>query len=341
MLANLLYLAKGILGRTLYILPRQPERIQIEITNRCNYTCGMCPRESFQLPESDISPDLFRHIIDRITQSPEKRSASRYQVTLTGWGEPLLHPSLVDMIAYTKSKGHTVGITTNGLLLAPFINRFIEMSLDKLTISLDSVEEHDTTGEGHPSNEVVRRNIESLLRQRGPPKKPTVTIQITMHDKKQCLDTVSYAAEAGADRVYLVRLNIPLGRNNFTRPTLEEELNIYKESEKIARRFGLQVDNNYTAFDNRLLRFLYKRLRPAMYRFDRYCPKPYDYLYINIDGKATPCCDLPRYEVGNLLKQDVKNIWQSENMQYFRAHQDEVCGSCDALRLRHLNPGEA
>lgn len=341
MLANLLYLAKGILGRTLYILPQQPERIQIEITNRCNYTCGMCPRESFQLPESDISPDLFRHLIDKITQNPEKKGTSRYQVTLTGWGEPLLHPSLVDMIAYTKSKGHTVGITTNGLLLAPFIDRFIEMSLDKLTISLDSVEEHGTTGEGHPSNEVVRRNIESLLRQRGPQKKPTVTIQITMHDEKQCLNTVSYAAEAGADRVYLVRLNIPLGRNNFMRPTLEEELNIYKESEKIARRFGLQVDNNYTAFDNRLLRFLYKRLRPVMYRFDRYCPKPYDYLYINIDGKATPCCDLPRYEVGNLLKQDVKDIWQSENMQYFRAHQGEVCGSCDALRLRHLNPGEA
>ena len=86
------------------------------------------------------------------------------------------------MIAYTKSKGHTVGATTNGLLLAPFINRFIAMPLDKLTISLDSVEAQDNTGEGHPSNEVVRKNIEALLRQR-PPKKPTVTIQITMHDK--------------------------------------------------------------------------------------------------------------------------------------------------------------
>ena len=72
MLAKLLYLTKGILGRTFYIIPEQPERIQIEITNRCNYTCGMCPRESFQLPESDISPDLFRLIIDRITQGADQ-----------------------------------------------------------------------------------------------------------------------------------------------------------------------------------------------------------------------------------------------------------------------------
>ncbi len=98
----------------------------------------------------------------------------------------------------------------------------------------------------------------------------------------------------GADRVYLVRLNIPVGRDNFKRPSLEEELEIYKESERIAERYGLQVDNNYTAFDHRLFRLLYKKLRPMMYRFDKYCPKPYDYLYINIDGNVTPCCDLSR-----------------------------------------------
>ena len=46
----------------------------------------------------------------------------------------------MDMIVYTKDKGHNVGVTTNGLLLAPFVEIFIEKALDKLTISLDSVE---------------------------------------------------------------------------------------------------------------------------------------------------------------------------------------------------------
>ena len=329
MFTNPLYLIKGVFGRTFYIFPQRPERIQIEITNRCNYTCGMCPRESFNLPEKDIPLDLFKKIIDRLDTS--------YNITLTGWGEPLLHPALMDMIVYTKDKGHNVGVTTNGLLLAPFVEKFIEKSLDKLTISLDSVEESIEVKEGHPSNKVVQKNMESLIRSRGDKKKPMITIQITLHDKKQCLETIKYAGEVGADRVYLVRLNIPFGMNSFKRPNLEEELEIYKESEEIAKKYGLQVDNNFTAFDNQLLRSLYKKLRPMMYRSDKYCPKPYDYLYINIDGKATPCCDLPRHEVGNILKQSIDEIWHSENMQYFRKHQNDVCGTCDALRLKHLN----
>lgn len=178
-----------------------------------------------------------------------------------------------------------------------------------------------------------------LMKYRGGKTRPSVTIQITMHDKRQCLDTIRFAGEVGADRVYLVRLNNPLGNSDFKRPSLEEELEIYKEAEEIAKKYGLQVDNNYTAFDNGLLRLLYKRLRPIMYRFDKYCPKPYDYLYINIDGKATPCCDLPRYEVGNILKQSIDEIWHGENMHYFREHQNDVCGNCDALRLKHINIG--
>ena len=329
MLTNPLYFIKRVLGRTFYVIPKRPERIQIEITNRCNYTCGMCPRESFNLPENDIPYDLFKNIIDHLD--------STYNVTLTGWGEPLLHPALLDMIIYSKDKGHNVGVTTNGLLLAPFIERFIEIPLDKLTISLDSVDESSEVIEGHPSNKVVIKNIESLIKSRGTRKKPIVTIQITMHEKRQCLNTVKYAGEAGANRVYLVRLNIPMGMNGFKRPSLEEEMEIYKESEEIAKKYGLQVDNNYSALDNRLLRSFYKRLRPVMYKFDKYCPKPYDYLYINIDGKATPCCDLPRHEVGNILKQSIDEIWHGENLQYFREHQNDVCGTCDALRLKHLN----
>ena len=329
MLKNSLYLIKGVFGRTFYIFPQRPERIQIEITNRCNYTCGMCPRESFNLPEKDIPLDLFKKIIDRL-ETP-------YNITLTGWGEPLLHPALMDMIVYTKGKGHNVGVTTNGLLLAPFVEKFIWKALDKLTISLDSVEEGSEVVECHPSNKVVQKNIESLIRYRGEKKKPMITVQITMHGKKQCLETVKYAGEVGADRVYLVRLNIPFGMNSFKRPNLEEELEIYKESEEIAKKNGLQVDNNFTAFDNQFLRSLYKKLRPVMYRSDKYCPKPYDYLYINIDGRATPCCDLPRYEVGNVLKQSIDEIWHGENMQYFREHQNDVCGTCDALRLKHLS----
>lgn len=80
-----------------------------------------------------------------------------------------------------------------------------------------------------------------------------------MHDEKQCLDAVRLAGEIGADRVYLIRLNMPMDKSGFKRPGLKEELEIYEKSEQIASEYGLQVDNNYTAFDNILFRFLYKK----------------------------------------------------------------------------------
>ncbi|MDR4509760.1 MAG: radical SAM protein [Candidatus Brocadiaceae bacterium] len=329
MRSGLLYLTKGLIGRTFYCFPQHPERIQIEVTNRCNYTCGMCPRDTFHLPESDIPFDLFKKIIDKIDP--------RYTITLTGWGEPLLHPRLIDMIAYTKRRGHRVGVTTNGLLLATYSERFVDMSLDKLTISLDNIEEDLPVTDAHPANRVVQNNIQSLISYRNDAVLPVITVQITMHNKQQCLNTVNFAGTIGADRVYLVRLNIPFGKSSFKRPTMQEELEIYREAETLAKKYGLQVDSNYTAFNNSVFRLLYKQLRPFLYRFDKYCSKPYDYLYINIEGKVTPCCDLPRHEVGNILKQDLGDIWKSENIQYFRKHQNDICGTCDALRLKHLN----
>ncbi|MCF6158955.1 MAG: radical SAM protein [wastewater metagenome] len=333
MSTNPLSFMKGVIGRTFYVIPQRPERIQIEVTNRCNYRCGMCPREFFRLPEKDIAFHLFTQIVDRLTLP----KFSRYTITLTGWGEPLLHPELINMILYTKHKGYAVGVTTNGSLLASYVESFRKIPLDKLTISLDNIEECNSAGEGHPPDNIVQENIETLIRSRDMKKMPHITIQITMHNKQQCLKTVKFAGEIGADRVYLVRLNNPLGRGGFKRPDLKEELEIYQAAEVIAKNYGLQVDSNYGAFGNGFIRLVYKQVRPVMYRFDRYCSKPYDYVYITIDGKVTPCCDLPRNEVGNILKQNLSEIWHGENIHYFRKHQGEICGKCDTLRLKHFN----
>ena len=48
------------------------------------------------------------------------------------------------------------------------------------------------------------------------------------------------------------------GMNSFKAPNLEEELKRYKELRRDSQKYGLQVDNNFTAFDNQLLRYMYK-----------------------------------------------------------------------------------
>ncbi|WP_180371605.1 radical SAM protein [Neomoorella thermoacetica] len=54
-----------------------------------------------------------------------------------GWGEPLLHPRLFDMMQAAKEQGRRVGFTTNGILLGTAVlERLVEMQSDILGLSV-------------------------------------------------------------------------------------------------------------------------------------------------------------------------------------------------------------
>src|SRR5574341_107478 len=67
------------------------EAFQIEVTSRCTLRCVMCPRAALEneWPALDLSWEAFQ------------RAARAFRhakfVHLQGWGEPLLHPRLLDM----------------------------------------------------------------------------------------------------------------------------------------------------------------------------------------------------------------------------------------------------
>ena len=55
-----------------------------------------------------------------------------------GFGEPLSHPDIVDMVARVKALGAPVELITNGTLLTQEMSgRLIEAGLDVLWVSLD------------------------------------------------------------------------------------------------------------------------------------------------------------------------------------------------------------
>ena len=55
-----------------------------------------------------------------------------------GYGEPLSHPRILDMIEQAKKAGYSVSLITNGILLTEQVTRrLIDLRLDKLWVSLD------------------------------------------------------------------------------------------------------------------------------------------------------------------------------------------------------------
>ena len=129
-----------------------PEKLWIETTNRCNLKCGICFNK--EIPDSkkgNMDLHLYKKIID-------EAQGSVYDVNLFHRGEPLLHPDIIKMIFYAKSKGIRTRIHTNATLLVPELARDIILSgLDMISFSFDGY-----TKESYEKNRTGAKYEESL-----------------------------------------------------------------------------------------------------------------------------------------------------------------------------------
>ena len=110
-----------------------PHIIDIELTNRCNLNCIMCPRYPQRQNLGDMSEDLLTKILDETLHRPQK------VYRLHGIGEPLLAPTLKTAInrIMSSSNNHFVDFITNGQLLTRDMGKFLlYQQLSQITISL-------------------------------------------------------------------------------------------------------------------------------------------------------------------------------------------------------------
>ena len=108
-------------------------KLYIEPTNRCNLDCRMCIRHVWDEPMGNMSDEVFSRVIEGLrTFSPPPT------VFFGGFGEPLFHPRIIEMVARVKSLGTPVEMITNGTLLTADLSRELIMAgLDMLWVSLD------------------------------------------------------------------------------------------------------------------------------------------------------------------------------------------------------------
>jgi radical SAM protein with 4Fe4S-binding SPASM domain len=104
------YLMPRTIGKN-DISSKVPPSLQIEPTNICNLRCICCSTSRGKRTRGYMDFSLYQKIID------EAKQLGVRHIHLYLHGEPLLHPRIINMIAYTKVNGLAVHLTTNGLLL--------------------------------------------------------------------------------------------------------------------------------------------------------------------------------------------------------------------------------
>ncbi len=108
-------------------------KVYVEVTNRCNLGCRTCMRNVWDEPLGEMSSATFARVVEGLKQFSPVPS-----VFFGGFGEPLSHPEVVEMVSQVKSLGATVELITNGTLLTEDRSRrLIEAGLDGLWVSLD------------------------------------------------------------------------------------------------------------------------------------------------------------------------------------------------------------
>ncbi len=144
--------------------PRFPFRVQIELTNRCNLKCIMCPRRQMIRPPQDIDVGLLERLMDEVAREGGP------VVSLYFMGEPLLHPQIETIVEITaaatkRSPIQTqFGIQTNGVLLTPERSRrLLERGLRGIGVSVDG-DEGPADGAGVGGRyDVVKNNVKALI----------------------------------------------------------------------------------------------------------------------------------------------------------------------------------
>ena len=111
--------------------------LRVSITNRCNFRCVYCRSAK---PESHIEDGTLLEFSEYERLVKILLGMGIRKVRITG-GEPLVRAGVVEFIARLKSLGvPDLSMTTNGHLLAERCDRLVAAGLNRINISLDSLD---------------------------------------------------------------------------------------------------------------------------------------------------------------------------------------------------------
>lgn len=111
-------------------------QLRVSVTQLCNESCFFCHNEWNEKTNINFDSNLFKKIIDVLIKYNIQQ---RIRFT---WWEPLLYKWIDSLIKYIKQENENLSIwlTTNGLLLEDKAEWLISAWIDKITISLHSLD---------------------------------------------------------------------------------------------------------------------------------------------------------------------------------------------------------
>lgn len=262
--------------------PPVPYLDQIELTNRCPFRCGFCPRGvpgKMERPVGFMDLGLFERLLGELHPAQ-----ARYRpLELHHLGESLLHPEVDRFVAAASARGLPTEISVNPSLLEPELGRrLLAAGIRRMVISLDGMDDETSTAIRGPAARYDRaeRNLAALLEAlAGMKEPPAVVIQMIdlERNKHQREAFLARWGATGLGDVHAVIKDLDGPDPDLGRPTS----------------------------------------RPLVYL----CSYPWRSVVVLWDGRVVPCCrdDDARFVLGDLTRQSLAEIWRGPRANELRA----------------------
>lgn len=318
--------------------------ISLRITDKCNHRCAVCGqygeqgynREDTDMPSitGNVPLERYKKMIDNIEHL-------KPHIYITG-GEPFLYDGLNELCNYIKKKGLTVQIVTNGVKLEEKAEEIVNNQWDMICVSLDGPEEiHDKCrGVKGAYRTLVNglEKIQKLKREKGK-NKPLIFTLATLSGTNQpyLFETVKEAQKFDPDSVVIYY-------SWFTSQEVGE-----KHSKIIQKELGVEPfawksyvrdhsDTDFEALKRTVKKIKNKEwenpvvfvpnikieeiedyyLDPTNFLGWKNCLTPWVEVNIMPNGDVVNCRDFPDIVMGNIMKDDVLDIYNNKRFREFR-----------------------
>ncbi len=343
---------------------RKLSKIYVEPTSECNLACRTCVRNVWFEPTGRMSEATFSRIMDGIRSAdptPDK-------VFFGGFGEPLFHPAIVEMVEQSTATGASVELITNGTLLDEALSRhLIAAGLDVLWVSLDGAtpESYTDVRLGAALGKVLK-NVEGFRSLRPTARVPSPEIGIVFvameRNYRDLPALLRVARQLGATR-FMVSNVLPhtseMRREVLYRYAMSNDMYFPSPGQPQLTMPKMDADRLaspplYEAISGQWnLNFIGTQSRLTSDR----CPFiEAGATAVGWDGGVSPCLPLlhsnhnflngldrfsRRWIVGNVNDRDLLDLWQDPDYVAFRARVQSFdfspCTSCDGCPLSETN----
>jgi MoaA/NifB/PqqE/SkfB family radical SAM enzyme len=309
-----------------------PTSLMLEVTNLCQLHCVTCPREyalGSLMDKGHMGLESAKRLIDQNLVYLDS-------IGLTGLGETLLYPHIIELVDYirARNKGVHIFISTNAQQPnAPEIVSAIADKIDSLQISIDGIGDVSEKVRRNSDWEKYLANLLEIAKvTRGRRVRLKFNMVVLEENHHQMVEVVRLAEELGIPEVYFNTVNLVANDWDASYYGFYHG-DAFKRA--IAGAVGAAKSRGIVAgFDDVTSERSFSK-----------CPFPWNHFYITWDGFLVPCCAKPfpkEKHFGNVFEAGLVNCVNAEGFMRFRDLSNrgttpEFCLRCHVV----TGPGDA